>query len=525
MLAFGLVCLALSSYSEFLNRCGPVLICGNIVSVIGVSWLGVFVFTGDGSSERIRFLAERGVSPTRVWLGRQLIGVSLLSIVLLLFAVLSLWLLKIMAEPYAPVPSLALITLVSAAAYSVSQWTSQLLRILAASAFVAPILSVVAIYWFGFAAVEFDAPLWLLLVCGALPMAATWLMVHRFMDGHRGLQTWLTAVGTVLLMVILPIVPMAIDVARSPGISVRAAAKLAADAKDAWRSSAISQPITLVEVPDGRNIPSMSGAQALEQFAQRSFGPGDRLQASFDDTSASTPASIDNYVVEEAIALATYEKLRMELSSDDESAAESVGQWITALTHISKRLRQSRGWWEQNIADLIEIWLTQTLSSESFEKLLDRDFSRAAIHLVADQDGRNRARRNAVLAAMHSSYAKDRDPLYGLSGSMSATKKWLVEDREREAIADAALRLIEAGSAGKPTEAIRRELHDLTIGPLVNFVDGPYADRMRVGTDGVPSLQLRRAMYPGCHWYASWEADAARLASQQRKNPDRQDSN
>jgi hypothetical protein len=523
MLAFGVVCLTLSSYSEFLNRFGAVLIGGNIIAVFAVSWLGVFVFTGDGSSEQIRFLAELGSSPTQVWIGRQLIGVSLLSIALLLFASLSLWLLSMMTDPNALVPSIALVTMIGGIAYSVSQWTSQLLRILAASAFVAPVLSGVTIYWLGFAATEFDAPLWLLLVCGSLPMVATWLLMRRYMDGHRGLATWLTAVGTVLLMIILPVAPLAIEVVQSPSMPASIRAKLVSESKEVWRSSGTAQRITLVNVPDGRDVPNMTGAQALQQFEQRSFGPGDRLELGFDGANALTPATVDNYIIEEAIALATYEKLRFESSPEEESSVESVGQWIKALTNIATRLRQSRGWWDQNIADLIEIWLTQTLSSESFEKLLDRDFCRAAIDLLADQQGRNLARRRAILASINGSFANARLPSYAWYRSMSPIKQWLVEDRENHAIAAAALQLINDGAAGKPTEAALRELHELTIGPSIEFDDGPYSDRMRVGADGVLSIQQRTAMYPCCHWFATWEADAMRLASQQEQDSDRRD--
>ena len=44
-----------------------------LVGLIGVSWLGVFAFTGDGSAHRLRFLADRGASPTVVWI-RQTFG-------------------------------------------------------------------------------------------------------------------------------------------------------------------------------------------------------------------------------------------------------------------------------------------------------------------------------------------------------------------------------------------------------------------------------------------------------------------
>jgi hypothetical protein len=49
---------------------------------LATSWLGVLAFHGDLLHQRIRFLAERGVSPGKVWATRHAVPLSLLAVLL-----------------------------------------------------------------------------------------------------------------------------------------------------------------------------------------------------------------------------------------------------------------------------------------------------------------------------------------------------------------------------------------------------------------------------------------------------------
>ena len=60
---------------------------------VAISWLGVVVFQGDNLHQRIRFLADRGVAPKRVWMSRQVVPIGMLSlftVLLVLAATISL---------------------------------------------------------------------------------------------------------------------------------------------------------------------------------------------------------------------------------------------------------------------------------------------------------------------------------------------------------------------------------------------------------------------------------------------------
>jgi hypothetical protein len=95
-----------------------------------------------------------------------------------------------------------------------------------------------------------------------------------------------------------------------------------------------------------------------------------------------------------------------------------------------------------------------------------------------------------------------------------------MRDRLTDAIIYSMIRLIEEGSSGRPTEAIRRELHELVIGARMEFDDGPYSQRLRVDADSIPPFMTYSQFpsYSGSQWYAPWEDDASRLASSQEQS-------
>ena len=510
---------------------------------LGVAWLGVFAFTGDGSASRLRFLADRGVSPTTAWLGRHLIGLSILATAVLLYAVLSVWqLIGDDSSEAAVLPSIALVAMLGWGVYSISQWTSQLIRLMAASAMVAPLLSAAVLYWFGFSAIELETPLWLLVVCGTLPMLTTWLMMRRFMDDNGGLQIWMSSLVTLGLIIVLPAIPLVVRVARFPEMPDDVRARLSVEARKVWQQSRSPLQLSLHDVlgfgeepeTERRSETLLSGIEALQLYERRRLAAEDQdarnahMQWASDGAAEPVPISVDTYALSQLLTSATEDKLRFQSSPTDDSAIEALADRITLLTRVARGLRQSRLWIDQDHADLIEIWLTQTLSSEVFRPLLQRDFVRQAVDLISDPQARNHARRRAVLASWHSIQIPreedlPRDELGGYSAygwwpeAASSVQRWLLHEQKLDAVVDAALRLIEAGSSGMPTEPIRRELHRLRLEPSMPFVTGPYSDRLRIGSAarGVLPFDVRNRLFaPASQWYGPWEQDAVQLAKQ-----------
>ncbi|WP_442505948.1 hypothetical protein SH528x_004766 [Novipirellula sp. SH528] len=473
---------------------------------VGVSWLGVFAFTGDGSATRLRFLADRGVSPTVAWLGRHSIGVWIVSVILLLHTALLYGVVIRWKEDVGPLPSTAMVALLVFVIYGVSQWISQLTRLLAVSAVLSPIVSIAAAYWLGYCAVLYNAPLWLILLCGTFPYLASWLQMRRFMDEIRGPFVWTISVLAVVLFVWIPMIPMQIEIARFPRMSPERRANLLAQAKAVDNVYGYVSPIVLAPQPGDRNqsYSTEQDRSPLEFFEQRSFSPSDAILIAEVPPGHDGAASMDQHTLTLILSLATYAKLEFDSSEKSPEAIDMIGDWFRVFTTIVERLRNSERVQDQDFADRVEIWLSDAIKSDAIESLHERDFVRHAKRLLADRTGRYESRRRAVLK----SWAKPKSAIDGLGGyslsfwaeDMSSVKRAAVAKFFVDAVADAALRMLEAGEAGESTEPMRRELHGLLIGQNVQFEDGPYSDRIR-------NHPIDNQFFPASQWYAAWEEE------------------
>lgn len=522
------VSLALLGRAELLNDYGGLLIFGGFLGWLAVSWLGVFAFTGDGSAERLRFLADRGVAPTLAWLGRQTIGVGLISLAVLLYAALSLAVVSTEQPDEAFVLSVAMVALMAAIAYSFSQAISHWVRILAASAFLAPVLSGAAAWWLVFAAVEMGAPVWLLVLTTCLPLVATWLTMRTFMDGG---PVWsiVAAAGAVgLLVVVLPAVPLAIRVARFPSMPDSMRQELTAAAAEASAAAPTPVPITLAVTDEDENsfrLGLIPVEEAVEQINSQPVDPREWLRLGNEPANGSGAATIDYFVLRRATGRATLEKLEVLAAGGgaDERSSESLMQWIDTLTQMADRLRRSPRWVDQESADVIEIWLTQTLSDPVVELDRGSETYRSAVELLSDRERRNEARRRAVLTSWHEfRQSRESDALGSLVGRMShlhafyersAVERMLLVNRYGDAFVAAAIELLDRAAAGESTEAPRRRLHHLVFGATTPFETGPYSPRLRGGKGLPPSISDYQTLRcPANQWDAGWERVAASLA-------------
>ena len=122
--------------------------------------LGLLAFQADGIQHRVKFYADRGVSPTLVWCTRHWIPVTIL-----LFVAIAHYLMNrsSRADGHAPtmVDTMALLA-GSLAAYIVGQWVSQFIKspILAVISLPA-VLATTAAYCI-FAVLAMESPWWLL---------------------------------------------------------------------------------------------------------------------------------------------------------------------------------------------------------------------------------------------------------------------------------------------------------------------------------------------------------------------------
>ncbi len=533
LMSLGTLSTVLFSSNALQNEYGGFVVGGMVAGLLAVSWLGVFVFNGDGTATRMRFLADRGVSPTLAWLGRHLIGLSMIATLTLFYALGSYWFIhtdSIDHEREPLVLSMVTFGFVAFAVYSISQWTSQAIRILAASAFVAPVFSLAAIVWLGYSATDLEAPLALIVLTAAIPMLATSLMMRRFMDDNTKWPIWTTGIVTAGLLYLLPTIPMILEVRNFPHIPGEVRARLVAEAMQIPSPGSPPQQMTLATpAQDGiLDSYSLTQAQAIEYLDSQDNSPSQQLSLGDMSVTSQVPLQYDHYAFHIGLESAEYAMLLFTQNPQDETTRQSLAEWITAFSVMAARLRLSDRWLDQQAADMAEIWLTQTLSEPALESSLDQDFAKTALGVIADSDARTAHRRRAVLASWRDDQLllksdeqlEDRYSFGGLDKSswfnwLRHTKRSAVESKAIDRLVAATLALIDAGASGEDTEPQRRELWLLIVGPTFPFELGPYSDSQRVS--GSPSDAVLYEMnwqLPACQWYAPWEADAQQLSRQ-----------
>ncbi|EMI53168.1 ABC-2 transporter permease [Rhodopirellula sallentina] len=497
-------------------------------ALLAVSWLGVAVFAGDGSATRLKFLADRGVSPGRVWLGRHWLGVSLLcGVALVILAIQSFLGTASHSDTYHRAAMFELsflsILLVFVVIYGVSQWTSQVVPMLAASAFLAPVLSLVALALLINAGVVNGVRLsWLLLVA-SLPFVSTFLLMKDFMDGRRGWKYWSMVGVAASVFMVAPSVPVWIAKSRFPSMTEDRFAVLFPEARQ-LSDSVTTRPTSMrygdLDLRDALgNLPGeIDGEIAVQRFEQRDYMSPDTWMAIGDRESV--PLLADVVIVQHGLEAASLAKLRWQQWQDDATQEELVA-FVDHLSLTARRLRLSYRWYDQEVADVVEIWLVDLLSDDAISGLRSRAGFQNALRQVGDFEGRQRARRRAMLI----SWYRDQTAPHGRRGGIhgvSAMAFWFddvpsgwrssIMVRGLGAVTDRCLKLLDAGQAGKGIEAELRDLDQLVGEPGGEFKAGPYGDMFASeGGSAVHAWNWSYPSYPATNWFEPWEREGLEM--------------
>ncbi|MEM1227950.1 MAG: ABC-2 transporter permease, partial [Planctomycetota bacterium] len=318
------------------------------LSLLAVSWMGVSAFTGDGASSRLKFLADRGVRPTQAWLGRHLVASCVISCALLLYVALQLGP-RGDTNIRVPEPSFLLVTLCVVTVYGTSQWVSQVLPMLAASALVAPVLSAMTLAWLSAARGQYGVSLGWLVMCGTIPWFATWLGMPSHMDGRRRWKFWSGSLLAATALIALPFVPVAIQIRQFPRMASSQVRNLAPEARRLSRDaddravSIMFEPLDSQALNDWMN-PELDGAEAAKRMKRRlSLDPSGIVDL---PAPPNAPLRADVNAASIAIDLATLSHLDWQVTRDADTMSRVV-DWVELISEMASRLRRSIRWLDQ----------------------------------------------------------------------------------------------------------------------------------------------------------------------------------
>ncbi len=498
-----------------------------LLILLATSWLGVLSFQGDALQERIRFLAERGISPTAVWWTRHAVPLSLLVVHQVLFLLL-------LPEPFsheAWLPLRVTLVLLPVAGvlfvYGVSQAVGWAIRSATIAAVTAPVLAGGFVAYGLLLFHEFGTPPEVLVLLGMLPWLLTWGWMRRWMDHRLGWGFWSPVAGVLVLGIVGPLLPLGWDMARQPGMPGEVRQRLL-DEVAASRGAFKAQELRITYRPWEESPHQVSGEETRAAVCHRSELE-DALERFEQALLADTrPLRFDAATLRILLAEIGLARLAWEQQPESEAEAESeAGQQryrraVGLLGTLIERWRGSDRLIDQDGADLGEMGLVNELSGSDAERRLGRELYGRLVQWVGDQAGRNAARRRALLigwADYRAGFRRVRSETQPLGGhnwrGQSAAMLYAANPYIRRRAADyltwRMLERLEAPEHSRDASRIRELAHYWQV-PALYYGLGPGGDYFRADDPqrltqpsfALPGTQSPRAA-PGGQWHAGWE--------------------
>lgn len=501
---------------------GGLLVLSNAAAFLAVTWLGVLVFQSDSVAGRIRFLADRGVSPGITWFTRHAVPTAIVStffiVTLLLVAVTGAGGVAFDLRNAVVAASAASAAAVLLLIYSLGQWTGQLLTSPILSALIAPFIVIAAVAYGQFTVWSLGTPWWVAALLLIVPSVATLTMTRRWMDRRFGLGYWGGHAGLLSIVILMPWVPLLITAARLPSVP---AAVLKEMDETAQRSPGIFAPQELV-------------LAKMETAEQRFDSQLDRWHSELNDIEQQLaeyrgPVGMNSIrVLDRLQGIGVLTSLSLESAADEDSAAEELNRIrdiyrrsVEMLTEIVPRMRSHPRLIEQDGADIIEIGLLKELTADRARERLGSDLYSRAARMLADRRGRNLARQRAVAMSLRQFELDQRTGHPTTVGGhtfpdldqTAGTVRGALLNRGR--VRPAMVDLYELARGG-PEAATPQRLSRIARAweaPESLYGIGPQGEFSRIDdvrTSLLPPLYDGR-LRPARQWHAGWERQAEQL--------------
>jgi hypothetical protein len=495
-----------------------------ILSLLAANWLGVLAFQGDNLQQRINFLADRGVSPRAIWITRHALPVSVLTLFMLSLVVIYVWTAgidwRLLGENGLIIG--LMLTLIALAYFS-AQWTGQVIHSPILAAVAAPLVACAAISCAGFAVPALlRAPSWLWIVWGAIPAAATWTMMRRWVDRRFGWSYWFSHSAFLGLYLLLPAIPWCVVVVSEPAMPAQVARELA-DAAAQYRGR-WGEPQELVLSCDKAN-----SVEAFDINEYEDSGPGpiraiqslrdsqDAMLKSIGDQIAGWGGPVNAASFRVINYLQTLCVLSRMGTKPNPTGEASIARYRTAmglLTEISKRLRISDRVIEQDLADHLEIWLLTEVKQPAVVEHLGIPLHRQIVQQIGDQSARQDARRRAVAISWARHQSSTQFGGYNVEPRQADVGMTSLVGERRLSMAIADLWTLANGGAEAATPALFQRIATFWGYAPAEYGIGPTGANLRADDllCFTPSgVDLSSKLIIASQWFAGWEREAAEL--------------
>ncbi len=370
--------------------------------------LGILAFQGDRHASRIRFLADRGVSPLRIWITRHIVPLTIIATYIVLLIAFSA---SVYGWSQVSIRSVVIVFLAlssyAVGVYAFSQWTGQLLGNPVLAAIVAPIISFAFIGFGIFCFNVMGTPIWLIALLLAVPFVITWKFMPKWMDRRSNWQTWAIHLGAAISLLAIPFVWTGIQYARTPTISAELRDTILNKVPDIQAASGKerSTQATLLFLDQPDKVDSETGSPPVAgQKARFTLSPDfaefqrnrlkqlelqlNRHNGQFNGNIAMIPQFLTGYI---GMTRALWEQ-----SEPDQESIDSYRLAMRLTSDFVAAIRESGSLRNQEVADVLEIFLLNEIKRPDTLKILEQDLYGPIISRLADTDGRKDARLRSI---------------------------------------------------------------------------------------------------------------------------------
>lgn len=502
-----------------------------LLAAWGVSCLGVITFGSDSYRNRVRFLADRGISSWQVWWTRQLVAVSMLSAYCLLLIsmtayadVFSPWSWSIVGQKAV----YALVLMLSV--YALSQWLGQQIQSVILATVVVPpaAFGVVGMMLWLLDRLGID---WLFLgVLVVVSLFATWWATPNWMDRRLGFRSTANQVAVAAVLLLLAGGIVALPLWTPPRVDPAIVAEMEAFFQRHWRELGNRQ--VGFGYRDSESIQIFAQRQTIDE---ESLGVANDFPAALvkelerieKDLAASDRALTSYLYTSDGLSLELFSKLVAKGKMADAERKSLFNRIMRAHFQLTRRVRQSSQVSDQDTADVGEIWLLQQMLDSDIRQLLDDPLYNEIATYLADDQARQIARCDSVISFWNdlerhelSIWQSRHDRADKYSGIFVRWEPRLTAALTNHQMKSRAVELMEllwtisTGPVPISDETLRNLARNRHVAEM-RYGIGPLGPHFRVDDAektiaGFTSLRHVWGL-PGRNWRAGWETQAKQL--------------